>query len=72
MVKNGFGKFNTWVVLPASFGLSQSFSGWFIPSTLNKEKGDYAKLNGITFNGASSSIRASMSIGGRRSVRNRR
>ena len=47
-----------------ALGLSQSFSGWFIPSTLNKEKGDYAKLNGITFNGASSSIRASMSIAG--------
>ncbi|MCS2584417.1 hypothetical protein NXY00_16690 [Bacteroides sp. BFG-551] len=29
---------------------------------MNKDKGDYAKLNGITFNGASGSIRASMSI----------
>lgn len=45
-----------------ALGLSQSFSGWFIPSTLNKDKGDYEKLNGITFSGASGSIRASVSI----------
>jgi tetratricopeptide (TPR) repeat protein len=47
-----------------ALGLSQSFSGWFIPSTLNKDKGDYEKLNGITFIGASGSIRASMSLAG--------
>lgn len=46
-----------------ALGLSQSFSGWFIPSNINVSK-DSKLMNGVSFVGASGSIRASESLWG--------
>jgi len=44
-----------------ALGLSQQFSSWFIPSSLNI-RFDGPLMNGITFTGPSNSVRASQSI----------
>ena len=44
-----------------ALGLSQEFSSWFIPSSLNVRQ-DGPLMNGITFSGSSGSVRASQSL----------
>ena len=44
-----------------ALGLSQEFSSWFIPSSLNVRQ-DGPLMNGITFFGSSGSVRASQSL----------
>ncbi|NDW08221.1 RagB/SusD family nutrient uptake outer membrane protein [Dysgonomonas sp. 520] len=44
-----------------ALGISQQFSSWFIPSSLNI-RSDGPLMNGVTFTGASNSVRVSQSL----------